>query len=270
MNCQQAKDIPITSYLASKGIKADRGMITSPLRDESTASFKITNDRIWFDFGIGKGGNIIDLVMQVDKVDLSGALNILSKLSTVPQPAPVKQLTKDSEIIISKIELLSNKALLDYLQSRKIPVDLARQYVSEVYYKVNGKNYFSIAFRNDSGGYELRNKYFKNCTSPKDLTTIDRGFNRIAVFEGFFDFLSYLTFFNCVTAYNYVILNSLSFLDKFIDRYRLRRIELYLDNDQAGIEATNKCIEQIKDASNMAPIIYRNYKDFNEFLINYK
>jgi len=39
----------------------------------------------------------------------------------------------------------------------------------------------------------LRNEYFKGSSSPKDVTLIENGAKTMAVFEGFFNFLSYLT-----------------------------------------------------------------------------
>jgi hypothetical protein len=40
---------------------------------------------------------------------------------------------------------------------------------------VDGRNYFAIGFPNRSGGYEIRNAYFKGCISPKDISVISKG-----------------------------------------------------------------------------------------------
>ena len=50
----------------------------------------------------------------------------------------------------------------------------------------------AIGFKNDSGGYELRNPYFKGSSSPKDITTFNNGAKEATVFEGFIDFLSFM------------------------------------------------------------------------------
>ena len=33
------------------------------------------------------------------------------------------------------------------------------------------KPHIALGFKNDSGGYELRNEFFKGSNSPKDVTT---------------------------------------------------------------------------------------------------
>ena len=92
--------------------------------------------------------------------------------------------------------------------------------------------------------------------SPKDITTIDTGSNELVMFEGFFDFLRYLslreTFPRLFTGLpgnsNFLVMNSLSSLGKslsVIDRHD--QIHLFLDNDPAGravteqLLAANKC-----------------------------
>ena len=67
MNIQEAKQIKIADYLQSLGhrpVKQHGANLwyKSPLRNESEASFKVnTMMNSWFDFGMGKGGNIIIL-----------------------------------------------------------------------------------------------------------------------------------------------------------------------------------------------------------------
>ena len=50
----------------------------SPLRDEKTASFKINREKnCWFDFGIGKGGNIIDFAILYHDCTVSEFLKMV-------------------------------------------------------------------------------------------------------------------------------------------------------------------------------------------------
>ena len=141
----------------------------------------------------------------------------------------------------------------------------------EATYQVGAKewNNFAIGFKNDSGGYELRNRIAKLSTSPKDITTIE-GKNRSAlnVFEGFMDFLSALTYFKtdrsgCDT----IVLNGAGFVKRILDRLPgYHTINLFLDNDKAGLEAAAQ-IQQIRpDAINRSQNIYPDCKDFNDFL----
>ena len=61
---------------------------------------------------------------------------------------------------------LNHAALLRYLSERKIDLCIARKECVELHFSHNGKNYFAIGFKNKSGGYEVRNRFFKGCMSP--------------------------------------------------------------------------------------------------------
>jgi hypothetical protein len=83
---------------------------------------------------------------------------------------------------------LTSKTLLDYVVSRSVSADIARQYCRQVNYQIEDRRYFAIGLLNNSGGYELRNSYLKLASSPKDITTINLGAPTVSVFEGMFDF----------------------------------------------------------------------------------
>ena len=67
MNIQEAKQIKIADYLQSLGyspVKQQGNCLwyKSPFRQETEASFKVNTDRnLWFDYGLGRGGNIVAL-----------------------------------------------------------------------------------------------------------------------------------------------------------------------------------------------------------------
>ena len=84
-------------------------------------------------------------------------------------------------------------ALVSYLTGRGIDPAIARTYCREVRYTIGGKEYFAVGFRNDAGGWELRSARFKGGSSPKHITTLDNGSDMAMAFEGFIDFLSYLS-----------------------------------------------------------------------------
>jgi len=276
MNSSQAKQIQIINYLNVTGDIKKEVWICSPLHEEQTPSFKInTVKNIWYDHAQGIGGNILDLVMQLNNCELSQALKILeqgnSSFSFSPaesRGALVKEETT-KETIIKKIQDLQNPAFVDYLHSRKIH---NFSLLKEIYYSQDDKNYFAIAFKNDSEGFETRNAYFKGCIGSKDITTI-KGTrnNNLSVFEGFMDYLSALQHFKITEFQNdVIILNSTANKFKINDLLYSEvysNIYLFLDNDKSGIEAkqylydiNNKCV----DCSN----IYDGFKDFNEFLTN--
>lgn len=96
-----------------------------------------------------------------------------------------------------RVSPLKNTVLLDYLERRGIPSDIASRECVEVHYRMRGKWYFAVGFKNRKGGIEIRNPYFKGAVSPKDITHVshnagDRRQSPVLVFEGFMDYLSYL------------------------------------------------------------------------------
>jgi hypothetical protein len=158
--------------------------------------------------------------------------------------------------------------LIAYCESRKIPFHIAHKFLHEVHYSNNGKRYYSLGFRNDKGGFELRNEKFKGCTHPKTITTFEVPESKtVYLFEGFFDFLSALAFFGTSKPRNtVVVVNSLSCLPHAKERLKqAETMHTFLDRDSSGIKAVEKLrLENhcIVDRS----VIYEGYKDFNEFL----
>ena len=75
MNIQEAKQIRIVDYLQSLGYTSVKQQgnnlwYKSPFRQETEASFKVNTDRnLWFDYGLGKGGNIITLAQELYSSD---------------------------------------------------------------------------------------------------------------------------------------------------------------------------------------------------------
>jgi hypothetical protein len=72
---------------------------------------------------------------------------------------------------------------------------------------------------NDKGGYELNNKPdFKDCIAPKAITTFRNHASSCLVFEGFWDFISYLTIQKIErTKHDVAVLNSVANVQKAMD-----------------------------------------------------
>ena len=126
---------------------------------------------------------------------------------------------------------------------------------SEARFTHNGKRYFAIAFPNGLGGYEIRNRYFKGCIAPKEISHIrqsGKARNTCYVFEGFMDYLSFLTLrqescpnYPELDGQDYIVLNSVSNINKAL--YPLgnyERIHCFFDNDHAGMEALRQIREE--------------------------
>jgi DNA primase len=306
------KNISIKGFLAGRGIvpKQERGgygMYLSPLREERTPSFKVDyGQNLWYDFGLGDGGSIIDLVARMDGCTVGEAIRRLENdvpgANSFPSHRDTPVLAQRAEPEKPRIEIVSvgelkHPALMEYLTGRGIESAAARKYCNEVRYSIDGREYFAIGFSNDAGGWELRNRSFKGSSTPKNITTIRGrgdcgmttvrrdsttgvdfgigttpanvgGSDTVMVFEGFIDFLSYLSLkANPVPTIDTAVLNSVANLRKaipFLESHKT--IHAFLDNDDAGRESLARLRESLPGSVvvDQSPF-YRNHKDLNDY-----
>lgn len=273
---QAIKCLSIRDYLAQRGLHPTKdnpcyGFYRSPLREERTPSFKVDyGQNLWYDFGLGVGGSIIDLVMRLERCDFTQAVRLLGGggRTAISTPASTSALPTVPALRILSDMPLRHPALVNYLSSRGIGSEIALTHCREVHYVVGGRSYFAVGFRNNAGGWELRSERFKGCVSPKHITTIDNRSDIVVAFEGFTDFLSYLSMKPDGWPHlDATVLNSVANLPKaipFLKRHST--IHAFFDNDEAGRKATTElkrlCPNStIVDRSNF----YRGHKDLNEY-----
>lgn len=286
MNIQEIKMIKLQDFLASLGYtptkqQGNKLWYISPFRQESHASFKVnTEHNQWYDFGIGKGGNIIDLAEQLYKSsDVSYLIhqighNVPSMVSASPGVVKLKQSSATFENL--QVLPLSHPALIRYLQDRCIDIEVAKSVCKEVHYEVNNKRYFAIGFPNCGGGYELRNPFFKGCIAPKYISHFyaDEPKKICFLFEGFIDFLSFMTLrriqnpqYNGLSNQDYLILNSVTNIHKALKCLSVyNNIQCFLDNDEAGRNAYLQLSKELGDSGVKASALYNGYKDLNDYL----
>lgn len=269
------KNISIKSFLAKQGIdpiqeRSGYGIYRSPLRDEQTPSFKVDyNQNLWYDFGMGEGGSIIDLVMKLERCDFRKAADKLENNSSFSFHREETAQLVPSTMQITSIKPLQDARLVDYLQNKRcIDINIACEYCREVHYTTNGKPFFTIGFQSNDGGWELRNEYFKGSTSPKGITTIGSGSPACMLFEGFVDMLSYLTLKKAERpTVDVVVLNSVNNLNHATGYLSLHQtIHCFLDNDEAGKRATAE-VEKLGRETIDQSLFYRNHKDLNEYVV---
>lgn len=271
MNSLDNKKIQIADFFAEKGYlpiskKGANWWYLSPLHNENTASFKVNVDKnVWYDFGLGKGGGLATLVnLLYHPNNFQDYLHHLSGIRT-SFPSTLKTTREGSETFSNvEVKSLVNSALLKYLGNRGITQQVASQYCKEVHYQNHGKSYFAVGFSNRSGGYEIRNAYFKGCIPPKDISVISKSYKDCHVFEGFIDFLSYVVLHGECDA---IVLNSVINVPKSIDYLnRYDSVYCHLDNDKAGHDATEQIRILYKGNVIDASEEYGEAKDLNEFL----
>jgi len=221
----------------------------------------------WYDHGLGTGGNGLDLIVAMKKCSVKEALEFLSNKEKnfffFQQPILKKENTPNIEIMETKP--IQHQALIQYLDARKISIQTAQRYCKEVHYQINGKFYFSIGLQTKEGGWELRNKYFKICSSPKSYTYLKNDAEQLLVLEGMFDLLSLVELYpDILTTSDVIVLNSLSFLEAVSELFEnYKEVELYLDHDESGRIHSKELTDRYSNVNDKSEC-YIGYKDLNE------
>ena len=306
MTIEELKSVSLLEYLSRHGCKyafqkGKRYWYNSPIREgDLTPSFKVdVESNLWYDFGLHRGGNIINLVKEMhphfsnhealkmleDEVRIHGysyakdaaVSNDVSPNECKGRMASPRQSHTDQTRVVCLIGL-SNTHLLEYVSERHVSIEVAQKFCREVHYQVgNGRYYYAIAFLNVSDGMEARNKYSKRCIGGKDISVIRSeavGVRHCCVFEGFFDFLSYATMkllgLNnlCIAEEcDCIVLNSVNNIGKafpIVERYEY--IHSYLDNDNAGHKATETLSDLYLGKVIDESYRYQPHNDLNDML----
>lgn len=282
MEIDNIRRIPLADFLARLGhepVKRSRNELwyRAPYRDERTPSFRVNVEKqLWYDFGLGRGGDIFTLAGEfVHSDDFLVQAKFIAETANMPMPVPEvsKQtfLSKPSGPAFEGVEIvpLLRSPLTEYLEERGIPYGIASRYCCRLNYGVRGKRYFAIGFPNLAGGYELRNRFFKGCIPPKDVSLIrteDTPADVCCVFEGFMDFLSAVTLGVTGNA-DSLVLNSVANVEKamkHLDGYG--QIDCFLDCDEAGGRALETLRTRYGNRICDRSALYNGCKDLNEFL----
>ena len=211
------KRYSIVEYLEKKGIKPARKTPTyavyrSPLREEVHPSFKVDREK--------------NLCMRLEGCTLLEAICRLGQNASeyiVPSSSSPKRETSispkqtENTMASGTRRLISiSETLPPHLQEYLIKeccinLEKAIPFLKCISYEVRGRRHETIGFANSSGGYELRdNHLFKGTVAPKDITPIFENMEQpVCLFEGFMDFLSFLSMKEEVTN-QCLVMNSVS------------------------------------------------------------
>ena len=274
MNCEQIREkVSIRRVLESFNL--------FPVKQNSETAFYFAIDREEkspslcvdfaqnkaFDFGTGKSYDVISIVQQLSKCSVSDALQYLVRFDTSIQSTKTSILETGKNYELLEVKEIEHLALAEYLKSRK--VFNQKHWVKEIHYQMKGRDYFGVGFYNNSGGVEIRNKYSKICLGKKDVTLLKNPKNEkneICVFEGFFDFLTYLNLPNVqFSNSDFLILNSTAMffkVEKQLTQYN--KVVLFLDNDLSGSILAEKIIDKYENVEDCS-ILYEDFNDLNEW-----
>jgi 5S rRNA maturation endonuclease (ribonuclease M5) len=286
IDTEKLKTIEADTVLNMLGLSyektGDRLMTLASYRDENTASISIQKRNgkwLWKDFGSGKGGSWIDLVMFALNLSYIDAIKFLNNIENAEICNDKKKFSfgrqeekglKPNGIEITAVTEIKDFELIEYLHSRAI--HFIPDGLKQINYSVikNNKTYLNsaIGIKNSSSGYALRNKKIKMNIGKSAYSLFSKDSQKQLVFvvEGMFDGLTVAEKMKD-RLYDLIILNSVKNLNAFVLEIlsNYKNIILALDNDESGKEAENKIISQIKSV----PIYKLNFKakDLNAALI---
>ena len=277
MNCKQFNSVKLEEILVSLGHHPTKqnekeAWFLNPFYTETQASFKINkNLNYWYLHSEGIGGNNTDFMMKYLKASVKEVLEWAEKQNFSSFQSQKDYHSKSSSLNynITEIKELQNENLKIYLQQRGLSPTVY-SLVKEVHFAIGEKKLYAIGFENLSGGWELRNQFYKGSLLKKDISVVNLNNNlkknkNVVVFEGFIDALSFVEmkpFFNG----DLLVMNSVSLLNRtneFLKNYS--EIHLFLDNDKAGETCKNSILKSFPEAKDYTEI-YALYKDLNDYL----
>lgn len=268
-NCKQVNSWQLLEVLISLGHLPKKqnekeAWFLSPFGIETEASFKLDKrQNIWYLYSEGIGGNNIDFLKKYFNYSINEILSWASEKS-------FSSFHQQTEIVkpnysITEVAEIQNWNLKKYLFERGL-TQRSFKFLKEIKFTINNKKLYAVGFENLSGGWELRNSFYKGSLLKKDISVIKNYSDRVVVFEGFFDALSYIEFQEKLKE-DILILNSISMLNKaknYLQNYS--EILLFLDNDPAGKKTKDELLSSFSNAVDYS-FMYKDYKDFNEFLV---
>ena len=282
MNCKQFNSVKLEEILVSLGHHPTKqnekeAWFLNPFYTETQASFKINkNLNYWYLHSEGIGGNNVDFMKKYLNASVKEVLEWAEKqnFSSFQQQNVIHSINSKPNYQITEIKKLQNEHLKSYLHQRGLS-KVVYPLVKEIHFTIGEKKLYAIGFENFSGGWELRNSFYKGSLLMKDISILN--FNnesqnqnkigkRIAVFEGFMDALSFVEmkpFFNG----DLLVMNSISLLNKTKDHLKnYSEIHLFLDNDKAGENCKTSILKSFPEAKNHSEI-YALHKDLNEYFV---
>ena len=276
MNCKQFNSVKLEEILVSLGHHPTKqnekeAWFLNPFYTETQASFKINkNLNYWYLHSEGIGGNNVDFMKKYLNASVKEVLEWAEKqnFSSFQQQNVIHSINSKPNYQITEIKKLQNEHLKSYLHQRGLS-KVVYPLVKEIHFTIGEKKLYAIGFENFSGGWELRNSFYKGSLLKKDISLINLNNQtenkNVAVFEGFTDALSFVEmkpFFNG----DLLVMNSISLLNRTKEHLKIySEIHLFLDNDKAGETCKNEILKSFPEAKNHSEI-YALHKDLNDYL----
>ena len=248
MNCKQFNTIPLEEVLVSLGHLPTKqnekeAWFLNPFSTENHASFKLDKrNNVWYLHSEGIGGNNIDFMKKYLNSSVKEVLGWAEKqnFSSFQQQNVIHSINSKPNYQITEIKKLQNEHLKSYLHQRGLS-KVVYPLVKEIHFTIGEKKLYAIGFENFSGGWELRNSFYKGSLQKKDISIVNLNNEnqnetgkRIVVFEGFMDALSFVEMKPFFIG-DLLVMNSISLLNRTKEHLKFySEIHLFLDNDKPG------------------------------------
>ena len=299
---RQVKEVSLPMLLAERGIRPDNNRdphadaksfpYRAIYRNESNPSLCVFRGRsgqwLYKDHATGEYGTNLDLLVRMGfyrdwreaAIDIaarylgSGASPIMTAGMSSDAESETQHRYRGEVISVSSIEGSPVERYIEH--TRMIPIVIARCYISYVRYTYDGsKVYYGIGWQTIKGSWAIRwpiegGRKGKCFIGPLSLSSFLRSQDSFtmecAVFEGVFDFLSFVTL-NNDHVWDAFVLNSVENAKAVIPELaKYEIINCYLDNDDAGRKATSKIRDVYHDKVVDHASSYRDNNDLNEYL----
>ena len=280
MNCKQFNSVKLEEILVSLGHHPTKqnekeAWFLNPFYTETQASFKINkNLNYWYLHSEGIGGNNVDFMKKYLNESVKEVLEWAEKqnFSSFQQQNVIHSINSKPNYQITEIKKLQNEHLKSYLHQRGLS-KVVYPLVKEIHFTIGEKKLYAIGFENFSGGWELRNSFYKGSLQKKDISIVNLNNEnqnetgkRIVVFEGFMDALSFVEMKPFFIG-DLLVMNSISLLNRTKEHLKIYpEIHLFLDNDKAGEHCKNSILESFPEAKNNSDI-YALHKDLNDYFV---
>lgn len=215
--------------------------------EQRTGSIAVDDrSNVWYDHAAGHGGDIFRAVQVFENKTFVESVERLPGAIPVTKIIQRRPLEERQKILVEKVSEISHDALINYIRGRGIELEDIMPFAKEVHWRNKGKRYFAIGFPNESCGWVLRSSIFKGNILGGGISIQVLGTpGGIKIFEGWFDFLSYLKL-SGDTDFKAIILNSTANLSLRLMLEILKegqKVKLYLDNDATGEAYTSEFIK---------------------------
>ena len=277
LSLDQINKIDLVDYLATLGIrpkkrKAHNHYYCSPLPGHPTSrpTF-IVNRHLnrWRETTTRQTGRLADLAVNLYDCTIG---ELTAKLQAALPPVSQKQLEtypiSQPTTTIERTHPIRSVYLQQFLWERRISIDVTRQYCLEAWYTRDNNLYHALALRNDTGGFELFDRYHQYRVPASGPTLLTHHSQDIAVFRHVLDMLSFATIFPGPGGNypDFLVLNApvpFHAIRQIIESYHTAH--LFLPHDESADVFCNQAISHLPACKDHRPL-YRGYTTLNNWV----